>query len=159
MHQVLNPSKALRTMRKTPTILTTLLHGVPQAQAETWRDGADGWSVLYIICHLRDIETLFMQRVEDMLAQPHPTFAVISNDQLIQQHNYGQQEMRHALAEYQTHRQAFLALLEPLTDEQWQRTGMHPEQGPATVLDIAVNTGLHDVDHLEQIVRCMEPHI
>jgi len=34
---------------------------------------------------------------------------------------------------------------------------MHPSQGPATLLDVAVNAGLHDVDHLEQIIRCLAP--
>jgi len=34
---------------------------------------------------------------------------------------------------------------------------VHPEQGPGTLLDVAVNAGLHDLDHLEQLARCLEP--
>lgn len=39
----------------------------------------------------------------------------------------------------------------------WLRAGTHPAQGPATLLDVAINAGLHDVDHLEQLARCLEP--
>jgi hypothetical protein len=155
MRQLVNDVKALRTMRKTPTILTTVLHGVTQEQAVALRDGPDGWSVLYIVCHLRDLETVFIQRAQDLLAMPNATLAVVSNEELIRLGDYDAQDMRAALKAYLERRQAFIALLESLDDEQWIRSGAHPVQGPATVLDVAVNAGLHDVDHIEQIIRCL----
>lgn len=157
MRQLVNPSKALRTLRKTPVILSTLLADVTREQAMNLCDGPDGWSILYIVCHLCDVEALFTQRVRDLLEQTEPIFHVVQNDELIRRGNYAVQDFRAILAEYNARRAAFIDLLTPLTDEQWLRAGMHPEQGPATVLDVAINTGLHDVDHLEQIIRCLAP--
>jgi hypothetical protein len=41
IHQLVNPAKALRTLRKTPVLLDRLLRGLTQAQAATLRDGGD----------------------------------------------------------------------------------------------------------------------
>lgn len=157
MYRLINPGKALRTLRKTPLLLTNLLDGVSDEQARALRDGPDGWSVLWIVCHLRDVEAIFTRRVHDLLAAPDPVFQVTENDELIRRGDYDRQSLGAALEAYLAGRRAFIALLEPLDDEQWQRAGTHPSQGPATLLDVAVNTGLHDVDHLEQIARCLEP--
>jgi hypothetical protein len=157
MHQLVNPLKALRTLRKGPPIVEALLAGVTQGQAASLRDGADGWSVLYIICHLRDVETIFTDRARDLLASPGATFRVVPNDVLIEQGNYAEQDLRVALAEYSARRATFVALLEALADEQWLLAGTHPEQGPATLLDVAINAGLHDTDHTEQLVRVLAP--
>lgn len=157
MRQLVNPAKALRTLRKGPAIYTALLAGVTQEQATSLRDGDDGWSVLYIMCHLRDVEAIFTQRARDLLERPEPIFQVTPNEELIARGDYGAQSLRAVLAEYTARRAAFIALLEPLTDDQWLRSGSHPDQGPATLLDVAINSGLHDVDHQEQIIRCLAP--
>jgi hypothetical protein len=155
MNRLINPSKALRTLRKTPAILEALLESVTQEQAETLHD--DDWNVIFVVCHMRDYEAIAAQRVRDLLAGPNPTFAVVSNDELIQGNNYAVADLRQAMAVYAQRRRETVALLEPLTDEQWLLAGVHPSQGPATLLDVAVNAGLHDIDHLEQIARCVAP--
>jgi hypothetical protein len=157
MRQLVNPAKALRTMRKGPAIVEALLAGVTQDQAVSLRDGEDGWNVLYILCHLRDIEALFTDRARDLLATPGATFRVVQNEVLIERGNYDAQDLRATLAEYTALRRAFVALLEPLADEQWLISGTHPDQGPATILDVAINTGLHDTDHIEQLARVLAP--
>jgi hypothetical protein len=157
MRQLINPSKALRTLRKGPPILEAMLAGVTQEQAATLRDGADGWSVIYVVCHMRDVEEIFTDRVRSLLAEPSPTFRVVPNEVLIARGDYAAQDLRAVLAEYVARRADLIALLEPLADEQWLLAGTHPEQGPGTLLDVAVNTGLHDVDHQEQIIRCLAP--
>ena len=155
MDRLINPGKALRTLRKTPALLEALLQEVTQEQAEALHDG--DWNVIYVVCHMRDFEAVAAQRVRDLLAGPNPTFALVSNDELIQGNSYAAADLRQALTTYIDHRRVLIALLEPLTDEQWLLAGLHPMQGPATLLDVAINAGLHDVDHLEQIVRCLAP--
>jgi hypothetical protein len=155
--RLVNGGKALRTLRKTQRLLHELLRGVTQAQAQELRDGPGGWSVLHIVCHLRDYEVTYRERVEVMLAEEHPTFVVISNEEWERRGAYAEQELRAVVADIGARRQGLIARLEGLAEEQWQRTGLHPVQGEATVLDVAINTGLHDIDHLEQIARCLEP--
>jgi hypothetical protein len=153
--RLVNPAKALRTMRKTPTILEHILRDITQEQAATLRDGPDGWSILYIVCHLRDLEDGFIARVHTLLnEQPDAVLKGIDIHALVELNNYSAADLRQALATFSVRREQFIALLEGLTDEQWLLAGMHPDQGPSNVIDVAVNTGLHDVDHIEQIIRC-----
>ena len=144
--KLVNPAKALRTIRKTPTILTTIL-----------RDEIDGWSILFIVCHMRDLEAVFIQRAKDLLADEPVMRVSPPNEDLALMNNYVAQEFGQALAEYVARRRESIVLFESLTDAQWSLTGVHPEQGPATMLDVAVNIGLHDIDHIEQVIRCLEP--
>lgn len=153
--RLLDGSKALRTLRKTPAILEMALAGVTQEQAATLRDGPDGWSVLFIVCHLRDYDVINGDRIRLMLEQDNPTFPASSNDELIVRNNYAGQDLRATLARYQASRKTLIALLEELDAEQWERRGVHPVYGPGIVVDAAVNTAIHDVDHIEQILRCL----
>ena len=45
--------------------------------------------------------------------------------------------------------------LEGLDEAQLARPGIHPETGAMTILHLAINTVLHDVDHMEQISRVL----
>jgi hypothetical protein len=151
---LLSPAKALRTLRKTPLLLADSLGGVTQEQARTLRDGDDGWSILFIVCHLRDYEVAVGERVEAMLEGECPTFASLDNEDLARRGRYEARTMTAVLADLEARRAALVERLAGLTGEQWARRGLHPRQGPATVLEVAINAGLHDIDHLEQVARC-----
>ena len=154
---LLNPHKALRSLRKTPLILQRMLEPITQDMAQSLRDGDDGWSILYIVCHLYDYEQIYSERARLMLELNNPTFPVVpSNDELSEQHQYQNQDMREILDGYLTRRQEFIKLLEGLSDEQWARQGVHRQTGESTVLHLAINTALHDIDHIGQIVQAMD---
>lgn len=157
LRRILSPMKALRTLRKTALLLDKALDGVTQDEAAGLSDGPDGWSVLFIVCHLRDYEIAWRERVEQILVHEHPTFTTFDHHEVIETHAYAAQELHAVLADLSERRQSLIARLEGLSDEQWLRTGLHPEQGPGSLLDVAINAGLHDLDHLEQISRCLEP--
>jgi len=155
MKRLLNPDKALRTLRKTPALLNALLRGIGPAEAGRLRDGADGWSILYVLCHMCDEEAIFTQRASDLLNKPGPVFSYVLNEDLVARHNYAAADYAAVLAEFLARRKAFIALLESVREDQWLLEGTHPLQGPATLLDVALNVGLHDVDHMEQIARAI----
>jgi len=157
MNRILSPAKALRTLRKNPLILRAVLAGISQERAEALRDGPDGWNIVYVVCHLRDYERIVTERIQLILSQDRPLLADMNNAELIAQNRYAEQSLEATLADLARRRGALLGLLEGLTDEQWLRPGVHPAQGAGTVLDIAVNAALHDIDHIEQIVRCVQP--
>lgn len=154
---ILNQGKALRTLRKTSALLAGTLRDLTPEQARTLRDGPDGWSILLIVCHLRDYEIAWQDRVDMLLAHESPIFPTFDHIALIERNQYASQDFQAVLSDLADRRAALIAQLEPLSDAQWMRAGAHPEQGPGTLLDIAINAGLHDLDHLEQITRCLAP--
>jgi hypothetical protein len=157
IQRIINQAKALRTLRKTAALLDRTLAGVTQEEAASLTDGPDGWSALFIVCHLRDYEIAWQERVEQIVAHDTPVFTSFDHHALIEERAYAAQEFRSVVTEIAERRAALIARLEGLDDSQWLRSGVHPEQGPGTLLDIAVNAGLHDLDHLEQLERCLEP--
>jgi hypothetical protein len=152
--RILNPDKALRTLRKTPALLDFVLAGLDEAAVRELRDGPDGWSILFIVCHLRDYERVVAARVEVMLTGDDPALPSMDNEVLVREGDYAAQSLAAVREELRAGRAALIGRLSGLDAARWQRPGHHPQQGAATVLDVAINAGLHDVDHLEQIARC-----
>ena len=51
--------------------------------------------------------------------------------------------------------EALNTIVSSLSDEQWERRGQHPYFGETTVLTQAINSAIHDLDHIEQIARAL----
>jgi hypothetical protein len=150
---MLNKAKALRSLPKTIALLKYILQDVTQEQAVNSWDG--DWNVLYVMCHLRDLEIAYTKRMEMMLAQENPTFPENDQNAMVKQNRYDEANLHEVLAEFETLRRNFIATLKTLTDEQWERRGQHPFFGETTILTAAINTAIHDLDHIEQISRAL----
>jgi len=152
---IFSPERALMWIKKTPTIMRATLSGVTQARATGSRDGEAGWNVLEIICHLNDYEQIYIDRLRTMLTMDTPQFTGYDADQLVTQNQYDAQQFDQVLTSWTTRRAQHILLLEGLTPEQWQRKGIHPTFGEMTIIEATLSTTLHDVNHLEQIVRVL----
>ncbi len=153
---ILNPVKAVRGLKLTPDILKALLASVSQERAVQATDGSDGWSVLYIMCHLRDYEDIFSERIFMLLDQDEPTMPLpINSDELIQINAYAAQQLDLTFAVYLEKRRALVERLTALTPDQWERSGTLPTGDRVTVVEMAINIILHDHNHIDQIVRAL----
>jgi hypothetical protein len=152
---LMNKPRLLAQMVRTPAILQAVLHGVTQDQAVSATDGPNGWSVIEILCHLRDFDGYFQQRCHLMLAEANPALPAFDHEAIAIKQNYQAQQLVNVWPAYAASRQRFVALVESLTDEQLNRPGIHPESGPITVLDQSLRAVLHDIDHSEQIARSL----
>lgn len=149
---MLDSSKAISRLKMTPAIFRAVT-GVSEEQAHTLRDGGDGWNLVEIVAHVRDIDDVFFERARNMIEQDHPTHIPVDPDVLAAERAYDSLDLATVLAEFDAARTRFVAYLEGLSAEQWARTGLHPEAGEHTVLDLALNTVLHDIVHLHQLLK------
>lgn len=152
---ILNRDKALRSLRKDRELLSMLLDGVSQEEALSRRDGADGWNAVEIMCHLADFESIFFDRARTMLVQDNPRFTKVDQLALVETNRYSEQDLGATWRRWTREREAFIDWLESLEDEALERAGIHPETGAMTILQLAINTVLHDIDHLEQLGRVL----
>jgi hypothetical protein len=143
----------LDALRVTPDTLTGLLVGITQEQAQKARGGDEGWSVIEVLCHLRDAEEYGLQR--DILMRDHDNPAILPWDQekLALEQNYAAQNLRAVLAEFITLRQQRIAVLEGLSPEGWKRTGNHREIGVIDIFSHVLHMVSHDAIHCAQIAR------
>jgi len=149
------PEKALRDFQKTPLILSVILKDVSQKKAQTSRDGADGWTVLEVVGHMNEFEQAFFQRSRLIVETEMPKFPALDPEALAKSHHYNDQKLADVFASYVKTRRAHLAYVQVLTPEQWQRRGVHPASGEVTLVENVINTTLHDVNHIEQIIKAL----
>jgi hypothetical protein len=137
----------------TPETLNGLLDGVSADQARSVTGGDENWSVLEVICHLRDAEEFFIKRYQAMRDQDNPVIVGYDQQALATEHNYKSADFRAALAGFTTFRAQAVMELTKLTPEQWQRPGQHTELGQITIFAQAVHHAAHDAIHCAQIAR------
>ncbi len=152
---LLQPTLYPASQVKTQILLEMLLEGVDQEIATSRTDGPDGWSTLEILCHLRDFEEIWQLRVQMVLAEENPPLPLFDHARLIIERDYKSQDYATVYAERKALRAESQRMIDAISDEQWSRTGLHPQFGPLTLAEIRFQLMLHDVDHLEQIARVL----
>lgn len=145
--------RLLDNMQKNIDTLSNILATVSAAQAASWRDGPDGWTILEVVCHLRDYDEIFLERGQLTTKQDNPTYPVYDHLALVVERAYNEQEMNTVLAELKASRKQLIAFFTELSVVQWQRTGDHVAHGRYTMEGIAAHVAWHDANHLEQITR------
>jgi hypothetical protein len=139
------------------------------------RPDARNWSAAEIVCHLRDVEELFITRFMTMLAMDEPKILAFSAapadlvswgiggeighpldpERWADERQYRRNDPREALAAFARRRGETLALLGRLGGEQWQRGGLHPTRGRITIAAYAAAVADHDANHLAQMHRAL----
>jgi hypothetical protein len=141
----------LDALRATPDILTGLLIGVTQEEAQAARGDDGGWSVVEVLCHLRDAEEVTLQRLTLMRDQDNPDIIPYDQEKLAVERNYASEDMHAALFAFIRLRQKGIALLENLPPDGWERSGNHLEIGRITIFGHALHKVSHDAVHCAQI--------
>lgn len=142
-------------LERTPVSLTAMLEGLPDVWT-TATEGDNTWSPYDVIGHLIHGErTDWMPRVRHILAgetRPFPPFDRTA--QFTESHDAGLSEL---LAEFASARQESIATLHSLnlTNQDFIRTGQHPEFGTVTLGQLLATWVVHDLDHVGQIARTM----
>jgi hypothetical protein len=147
--------RQITAMRLTCEILGHILRNISNDKARDMRDGPDGWSVIEIVCHLRDFDEIFQNRALMMLEQDHPRLPAYDHEAMAIERAYQSESLEHAYDALKNSRQRFLEFFETLTPEQWARGGLHPERGSFSMTDALMQVSAHDLDHLEQITRVL----
>ena len=147
--------RQLRAMRLSCQVLGHIVGSISEADAHEKRDGAEGWSIVEIVCHLRDFDAIFHSRARLMLTDDNPLLPAYDHEAMAIDGDYQSESVAVAYEDLQLSRSAFIAFFKALSDEQWARAGVHPEQGPFTMTDALMQVPSHDLDHLEQITRVL----
>jgi phytoene dehydrogenase-like protein len=143
----------LDALRATPSLLKALLHECTQEQARTARGGDEGWSVVEVVCHLRDAEERALERMRSMRDTASPHLAAYDQERWVRECNYAAADLREALAAFIHFRRQHIAELEALPADQWERIGQHEEQGNISIGSHTLHIVSHDMIHAAQIAR------
>jgi uncharacterized damage-inducible protein DinB len=114
---------------------------------------ADGkWSIVENVCHMRDIELVFVERFTRIAFSERPEFWMLDNDRTAQLRSYAGTDLRAAARSFKEFRLETLRLLSSLPGVTWKRSGLHPKRGEMTLEALAEHLANHDEKHLARIV-------
>jgi hypothetical protein len=138
-----------------PDALAGLLAGVDDDLARRARGGDEGWSIVEVLCHLRDAEERAVERVRLMRDEDEPLLAAYDQDAWAVERDYAGDDPRRAAAAFARHRADHVAILRSLEPGAWERPGRHAEQGRVTIMNHTIHMATHDLEHLAQIARAL----
>ena len=147
--------RQIAAMGLTCKILGHILQNVTDEEARSLRDGRDGWSIIEIVCHLRDFDQIFHNRARMMLELEHPQLPAYDHEAMAIEREYQGESLGDAYETLAASRARFVAFFEALAPAQWARGGVHPERDSFSMTDALMQVSAHDLDHLEQITRVM----
>jgi hypothetical protein len=136
-----------------PTTLRTLIQDLPEETIRLQGTGSELWSILEIVCHLRDTEERAFARVQRMVNEDRPFLTGYDPDTVAREFDYQSQDLDEALDAFERTRRVQIAYLQGLSEDGWRRTAEHEEVGEITVHSLTTHMALHDSVHLAQISR------
>jgi len=112
----------------------------------TTRPDESTWSPTEYACHVRDVCTLFAERIALMLDQDDPQFANWDQDETAVEQRYDQQQPTAVAAELADAAELIASTIESVPDDSWQRSGRRSNGSRFTVETLIVYF-LHDLEH------------
>ena len=167
--------RCLERMERTAKEVGAAINGQSDASLSC-RPAPASWSAKEVVCHLRDIEELFLLRFRTMLALDEPTLLVLGEmppdremwgiiegdalpldpDRWAEERQYLRNDTEHALTALRRRRHETLAFLGRLAPDQWLLGSVHVTLGRMTVADWIALIAAHDDKHLAQLRRALE---
>ena len=147
------PQELLDALKVMPDTLNGLLSKVSEEQARSAKGGDENWSVVEVICHLRDAEEFTLRRVEAMRDQENPQIVGYDQAALAVERKYNEADLQSALQGFLNLREKLIAALSALSPEAWERGGEHNENGHITIFSYILHIVVHDSVHCAQIAR------
>lgn len=149
-------SKTVEIIKRTPAVLYSMLEGISGEWVYS-NEGANTWTVFDVIGHLIVCEkTDFIVRAKLMLSDTHPKLLSPIDMHAQFEWNKGK-TINNLLKEFSILRKENIAalLVLQLTENDLQKTAIHPRIGELTLQELLATWATHDLNHLSQVARIM----
>jgi hypothetical protein len=117
-----------------------------------WRPDPSSWSLVEVMCHLRDVEEeVHTVRYQAVITQDNPFLPGAATDEWAEIRCYEEQNGPAATDAFMAARRKNLDLLSDLDDSTWRRVGRHAFFGPTSLQELVNLAVQHDEVHLQHI--------
>lgn len=155
-----NFQKTIEILERTPSVLDALLLNM-SPEWTNCNEGADTWSAYDIVGHLIYGEkTDWMPRTKIILSNSIDDKQFVPFDRFAQFTESKGKSLGQLLDEFKSLRTKNLNTLRAmkLTDNDLNKTGIHPAFGEVTLRQLLSTWAVHDLNHLAQAARVMAKH-
>lgn len=120
------------------------------------RPAPTAWAPVEIVCHLRDNEEWFLQRLQQIMLMDEPVFVRTNPGRWASERQYLRNDAGEALAAFRARRDETLAFLAARTPADLARAGVHSDsRGRRTLDEFVTVIAAHDDNHLDQLRRAL----
>jgi hypothetical protein len=142
----------LERYREGPDVVEGALAGISEPELDV-RPGPEDWSPREVVHHLADSEMTSAIRVRRLLAEDEPVILGYDEAEFARRLFYTDRPIKPSLDALRASRATTADILARLTDEQWERTGVHTESGAYGMETWLEIYAAHAHDHADQIRR------
>lgn len=147
---------SIRLLERSPRIFRALLADLPKEWLHS-NEGEDTWSPYEIMAHLLFGEiTDWIPRMKIILSDEKIKL-FDPFDQVAQFEYAREKDLEDVLAEFEQYRAHNITLLKGLrlTQQDLEKTGIHPRLGVVTLQELIATWTVHDLSHLNQVSRLL----
>jgi len=146
----------LARIARTAGELTDAVHRAEAARLDR-RPAPKSWAPTEVICHLRDNEEWFLERMRLIVAMDLPRFVATNPDRWADERQYLTNDGVLALGAFVRRRGETLEFLRQLEPGAWERAGVHVDsRGRRTIDEFLSVMAWHDDNHLDQLRRALD---
>ncbi|MDA1017566.1 MAG: DinB family protein [Planctomycetota bacterium] len=106
------------------------------------------WSTRQVVCHLADFEPVYADRMKRVIAEDRPTFFGGDPNEFAARLAYEQRDVAEELRLIEVVRAQMTRILRTLAVEDFQRSGVHSEDGPMTLETLIQRITKHVPHHV-----------
>ena len=154
-----DPSFLLKALGEASGELRRSLSGLRRRQLlAPARIPDDGWCLLGIAVHMRDVELGTVTQVERILMArtPEPEIAHVDLDDIPLLDDIRDEDEDEVLEAFRYYRRTMTYTLWDIGGSSWEDAGIHPYRGRVTVTEIVRELYRHDLEHLWQARRIID---
>ena len=140
----------IEALDRAPSIVVPLVRQAAPAILKR-RPPSGKWSIHEHACHLADVHTLFVQRLEIMLAEADPVIRSYDPSRDDPDDRLLSEELDEALERFTIDRTRLVERLRRLRPAEWARTARHDEYNWYSVFTMFRHLALHDFFHAYRI--------
>jgi len=123
-------------------------------ELRSWKPAPEHWSILEVVCHLRDEEAEdFRARVDAVLHRPEAPLPPADPQGWVLGRRYLEQDFEATLEAFLAQRHRSIEWLRALREPAWDNAHRHPKFGPMSARMLLANWLAHDYLHMRQITR------
>jgi hypothetical protein len=136
-------------LAETPRILRHVVGDITGEQADA-RVDPERFTLREAVAHLADWETVLLDRVRRIAEEDKPVLPNIDEWERGLEKGYSKTDWRSQLDLLESRRAEFIAYVQALPPATLARTGIRPEIGEISIMDVAQLIPIHDVYHIKQ---------
>ena len=143
----------LQTLRSTEMLLFAVLADLDR-EALTKRPAPNEWSVVEVLCHLRDLEReVFPVRTELIRRNDSSLIQGFDQNAWALERDYAGDDPRRAADEFTLCRRKNLLMIEQIRDDELEKKARHSEFGELTLRALLADWAGSDLVHTAQLQR------